>query len=314
MILKKPKFWDYGKGNLLAYVLLPLTLPIMLNNFFLNLKKSKKNKKIKLICIGNIYIGGTGKTPAVINLFKILKKFGLNVSIGKKFYKSHIDEIDLLKKESNVIVDKSRKKIIQKAEKDKIDCLIFDDGLQDKTVSYDIQFVCFDSKSWIGNGLLIPSGPLREKLNSLKKYDAVFLKNLNDNIDEKINLIRNYNSNIKVFSTNYEIRNLNKFDTSKDYLIFSGIGNPESFRGLLEKNKFKIIEEIIFPDHFTYSKKNIDFIKKRSKEINAKIITTEKDYIKISKIDPEDIEFLKVETKIDDEINFLNFIKSKIYD
>ena len=314
MILKKPKFWDYGKGNLLAYVLLPLTLPIMLNNFFLNLKKSKKNKKIKLICIGNIYIGGTGKTPAVINLFKILKKFDLNVSIGKKFYKSHIDEIDLLKKESNVIVDKSRKKIIQKAEKDKIDCLIFDDGLQDKTVSYDIQFVCFDSKSWIGNGLLIPSGPLREKLNSLKKYDAVFLKNLNDNIDEKINLIRNYNSNIKVFSTNYEIRNLNKFDTSKDYLIFSGIGNPESFRGLLEKNKFKIIEEIIFPDHFTYSKKNLDFIKKRSKEINAKIITTEKDYIKISKIDPEDIEFLKVETKIDDEINFLNFIKSKIYD
>ena len=314
MILKKPKFWDYGKGNLLAYVLLPLTLPVMLNNFFLNLKKRKKNKKIKLICIGNIYIGGTGKTPAVINLFKILKKFDLNVSIGKKFYKSHIDEIDLLKKESNVIVDKSRKKIIQKAEKDKIDCLIFDDGLQDKTISYDIQFVCFDSKSWIGNGLLIPSGPLREKLNSLKKYDAVFLKNLNDNIDEKINLIRSYNSNIKVFSTNYEIRNLNKFDTSKNYLIFSGIGNPKSFRGLLEKNKFRIIEEIIFPDHFTYSKRNIDFIKKRSKEINAKIITTEKDYIKISKIDPDDIEFLKVETKIDDEINFLNFIKSKIYD
>ncbi len=314
MILKKPKFWDYSKGNLLAYVLLPLTLPIILNNFFLNLKKSKKNKKIKLICIGNIYIGGTGKTPTVINLFKILKKFDLNVSIGKKFYKSHIDEIDLLKKESNVIVDKSRKKIIQKAEKDKIDCLIFDDGLQDKTVSYDIQFVCFDSKSWIGNGLLIPSGPLREKLNSLKKYDAVFLKNLNDNIDEKINLIRSYNSNIKIFSTNYEIRNLNKFDTSKNYLIFSGIGNPKSFRRLLEKNKFRIIEEIIFPDHFTYSKKNIDFIKKRSKEINAKIITTEKDYIKISKIDPDDIEFLKVETKIDDEINFLNFIKSKIYD
>ena len=314
MILKKPKFWDYGKANFLAYVLLPLTLPIMLNNFFLNLKERKKNKKIKLICIGNIYIGGTGKTPMVINLFKVLKKFDLNVSIGKKFYKSHIDEIDLLKKESNVIVDKSRKKIIQKAEKDKIDCLIFDDGLQDKTVSYDIQFVCFDSKSWIGNGLLIPSGPLREKLNSLKKYDAVFLKNLNDNIDDKINLIRSYNSNIKVFSTNYEITNLNKFDTSKNYLIFSGIGNPKSFRGLLEKNKFRIIEEIIFPDHFTYSKKNIDFIKKRSKEIDAKIITTEKDYLKISKIDPEDIEFLKVETKIDDEINFLNFIKSKIYD
>ena len=229
MILKKPKFWDYSKKNLLAYILLPLTLPIIINNFFLNLKKNEKNKKLKLICIGNIYIGGTGKTPMVINLFKILKKFDLNVSIGKKFYKSHIDEIEFLKKESNLIVDKSRKKIIQKAEKNKVDYLIFDDGLQDKTVSYDIQFVCFDSKSWIGNGLLIPSGPLREKLNSLKKYDAVFLKNLNNDIDDKINLIRSYNPNIRVFCTDYKLINLKNFDVSKNYLIFSGIGSPESF-------------------------------------------------------------------------------------
>jgi len=313
MILKKPKFWNYGKKSLLAYILLPLTLPIIINNFFLNLKKNEKNKKIKLICIGNIYIGGTGKTPMVINLFKILKKFDLNVSIGKKFYRSHVDEIDLLKKESDLIVDKNRKKIIQKAEKNKIDYLIFDDGLQDKTVSYDIQFVCFDSKSWIGNGLLIPSGPLREKMDSLRKYDAVFLKNFNDNIDDKINLIRSYNPNIKVFSTKYELTNLNKFDISKNYLIFSGIGSPESFKELLEKNKFKIIEEIIFPDHFDYTKKDVASIKKRSKEIDAKIITTEKDYIKVSKIDPEGIKFLKVETKIIDEINFVNFIKSKIY-
>ena len=314
MILKKPKFWDYSKKNLLAYILLPLTLPIIINNFFLNLKKNEKNKKLKLICIGNIYIGGTGKTPMVINLFKILKKFDLNVSIGKKFYKSHIDEIEFLKKESNLIVDKSRKKIIQKAEKNKVDYLIFDDGLQDKTVSYDIQFVCFDSKSWIGNGLLIPSGPLREKLNSLKKYDAVFLKNLNNDIDDKINLIRSYNPNIRVFSTDYKLINLKNFDVSKNYLIFSGIGSPESFKWLLEKNKFKIIEEIIFPDHFKYTKKDIASIKKRSKEINAKIITTEKDYVKVSKIDPEGIEFVKVETKIIDEINFINFVKSKIYE
>ena len=63
--------------------------------------------------------------------------------------------------------------------------IIFDDGLQDKNISYDLQFVCFDSERWIGNGNLIPSGPLREKISSLKKYDAVFLKHH----DEQYNFI-----------------------------------------------------------------------------------------------------------------------------
>ena len=179
MKFKKPFFWDLKKPNLISNILYPLTIVIKINNFFLNLKNENKIEKIKTICVGNIYLGGTGKTPTTIKLYEILKKHGLNISTAKKFYKSQIDEKTILEKKSNLILGNNRKEIIHEAIAKKKDFLIFDDGLQEKKVNYDLQFVCFDSKKWIGNGRLIPAGPLREDLQSLKKYDGVFLKNEN---------------------------------------------------------------------------------------------------------------------------------------
>ena len=170
MKIIKPKFWDFKKPNILAFLLLPFTAILIINNFFLNLKKKKKFKNIKSICVGNIYIGGTGKTPSSIKIFKILKQLKHKVVIGKKFYKDQIDEIKLLKKYSKVISLPSRTKIIEQAKKNKNQIIIFDDGLQDKELTYDLKIVCFDAKNLIGNGNLLPSGPLREKIQSLKKF------------------------------------------------------------------------------------------------------------------------------------------------
>ena len=85
MKFKKPKFWDLKKPNLISLFLLPLTLPIIINNYFLNFKSKTKNKSIKTICVGNIYLGGTGKTPTTIKLYNILNDLKLNVITGKKF-------------------------------------------------------------------------------------------------------------------------------------------------------------------------------------------------------------------------------------
>ena len=74
MNFKKPKFWDLKKPSLLSYILLPLTLIFSINNFFLELRSKKINKNLKTICVGNIYLGGTGKTPLVIKINSILKK------------------------------------------------------------------------------------------------------------------------------------------------------------------------------------------------------------------------------------------------
>ena len=94
--------------------------------------------------------------------------------------------------------------------------------------------------------------------------------------------------------------------------MFSGIGNPDSFKKTLQKNKFKIVEEIKFPDHYQYTTKDIQMIKLRAININAKIITTEKDFVKISQSDSNKIDFLEIDLVIKKQDELVSFIKSKL--
>jgi len=314
MILKKPKFWDLKKPNFFAYLLYPFTILVEINNIISRLIPKKKFAEIKTLCVGNLYIGGTGKTPTSLLLYNLLKKMNINPVTAKKFYNNQIDEQKILKDHSNFISQNDRKKIVKKAIEMKFDMIIFDDGLQEKWIDYDIKFACFDSEKWIGNGHLIPSGPLREKINTIKNYDGIFLKiiNENSNLDHIYNKIKDINPNIEVFELDIEIKNINNFNTDKDYIIFSGIGNPDSFKKLLLKNKFKIIEEINFPDHYNYQDKDISEIINKANSNNAEIITTEKDFKRIPQNFKEKIRFLEINTKIKDENKLVQFLKTKI--
>jgi len=312
MKFKKPKFWDLKRPNLLSYLLLPFTIPIRINNIFLNIKSKKKYDKIKTICVGNIYLGGTGKTPTTIKLYKILQQTGLNIFTAKKFYKSQLDEQTILHKKTQFITANDREEIIKRGFQNNADLLIFDDGLQDNKIKYDINFVCFNTQNWVGNNFLIPAGPLREKLDSLKKYDGVFLKENNSNGSEIVDLIKTFNNQIKIFFTYYRITNLATLNIDKKYIIFSGIGDPSNFKNTLLRNNFKIVEEIIYPDHYQYKQKDIDKIKFKANQLNAEILTTEKDYVKISKENSDNIKFLEIDLKIKNEEKLTNFIKSKL--
>ena len=314
MNFAKPLFWSYQKPNLLSNILLPFTCLIKINNFIINRKKKIKNKRIKSICVGNIYIGGTGKTPTAITLYHLIKEINKAVATAKKFYKSHEDEHIILKKTTNLILGKSRKEIFKKAISNKKKILIFDDGLQDRNVNYDLKFVCFNSSKWIGNGRLIPSGPLREKIDSLIKYDGIFLKDHTKNKNNIIKKIKKINPKIKIFKTYYKPNCLNKIDKKKRYLIFSGVGNPENFKEILKKNKIKVIKEIVFPDHYNYSDNDINKIQKIAKTLDAEIITTEKDYVKIKNSSKKNIKYFKVNLKISNQKKLLNFIKHKLYE
>jgi tetraacyldisaccharide 4'-kinase len=314
MKFKKPKFWDLERPNLISYLLKVFTLPIIINNLLLNLKSKKKIDRVKTICVGNIYVGGTGKTTTTIKLYEILKKLSFNVLTAKKYYSSQVDEQILLKNKTNFISEITRKNIINKAIKKNFDLIIFDDGLQDRSLAYDLEFVCFDTGNWIGNGELIPSGPLREKLDSLKKYDAIFLKDNNDKKEQIKELIIKKNPNIKIFNTKYKPINLQKFNDKKKYLIFSGIGAPKDFKLILQKENINIVDEIIYPDHFDYKSYDIKNIKQLAKKAEAKIITTEKDFVKISIEDRDNINFLEIDLEIENEKELIQFIKSKIYE
>ena len=302
MIFRKPYFWDYKKPNFLSYILLPLTFPLIINNFLLKYKKKDTlDDKIKKICIGNIYIGGTGKTPLVIKIYQVLNDLGFKTATVKKFYANHIDEQKMLIDKTELYCLKDRYAALQEAIKDNKDVVIFDDGLQDRSINYDLKFVCFNNTKWIGNGLLIPAGPLREKIQSILKYDALFINgNEIDNSNLKL-MIRKYNKDIKIFESHYNPTNINNFSLTEKYLIFSGIGNPDAFRETLKINNINIIKEVIFPDHYNYTQNDINKIRSEAKKFNAKIITTEKDFAKIDPSKNDDIKFLEIELKVKNE-------------
>lgn len=310
MYVKKPKFWD-EKLSLFSCLLFPLTYLIEIKNFLSDRKKKFLSKKIKTICVGNIYVGGTGKTPTTIKLFNLFKKIKPTAT-AKKYYPSQKDEEILLKEKTIFLTANNRKDIIKRAIKKKIEVVIFDDGLQDGQVDYDVKIVCFDSQTAIGNGLLIPAGPLREKLKRIKKYDAVLIKCDSQKPTSLIKLLKKYNPKIKIFTSAFKVTNLKKFDRNDKYLIFSGIGNPKSFEKILEKNNFKIIDKEIFPDHYIYTDKDLSNIIKKAKKYNASILTTEKDYIKIPFKYKRYIKYLELKLILHNEKNFIKYINFKI--
>ena len=307
MIIKKPKFWDRKKPNIYTYLLTPISKIVSLFN---TLKKGQNLEfsGIKVICVGNIYIGGTGKTPLAIKISQLLNKRNLKASVLKKFYNDQKDEQILINNKTNLISKKDRKICIEDAINNNFKYAIFDDGLQDKSIKYNIKICCFSSNNWIGNGNVIPAGPLREKVSSLKNFDIVFLNGPDINNKEIKKEIMEVNDNIEIFEGSYKPKNLDKLDNSQNYVAFSGIGNPENFNFTLKENNFKILKNFSFPDHYNYKNNELKNIKRFAIKNNLKIITTEKDYLRINKELRSDINYIEMDLEIKDENKFLNLI------
>ena len=314
MKFKKPKFWDYKKPSVFSFFLQIFTVPLIINNYLRELKDNKsvtRDYSIKTVCVGNIYLGGTGKTPSAIKISQILNDLKYSTIFVKKHRIETLDEERLLKKYGKVLVSSKRNDSLIEANKSS-HVAIFDDGLQDSSINYDLTFVCFNTEAFIGNGMLIPAGPLREKIDSLKKYDVVFLNGNNNSNSYIKSLIKRKFPKIIIFEAIYVPINLNKINIHKKYLIFSGIGNPESFKTTLQDNKIHVLKSLEYPDHYNYSNQDINKIKKIAKKINADILTTEKDYMRLNKTTSKNIKFLKIELKIKNEKKFINFLKLKI--
>jgi tetraacyldisaccharide 4'-kinase len=309
MNLKKPKFWDYKKPNIYAYCLQPLAYILQIINSVKLLVKIKKQKfKIKTICIGNIYIGGTGKTSLSIKINEILNSNNIRSCLIKKFYNSQIDEKKILEKRGKVFSSFKRIDAINQAENEKFDVAILDDGLQDHTLKCDINFVCFNNLNWVGNGLTIPAGPLRESIENLKKYQHIFINGNNKYLSDIKKDILKINPNINIHVGIYQPLNLHEFDKNDNYLVFSGIGNHETFISMIKEYGLNISKDIEFPDHYKYTGRDIEQIIDQANVLKSKIITTEKDYLRLENYKPKEIKFIKSTLKIIDEKKLINTI------
>ena len=306
MKLNKPRFWK-EKINLISVFLYPLSLIYILAVYLKKILTKSIEFKIPIICIGNIYLGGTGKTPISIFLAKEFLKIGKKSVIVRKFYSNHKDEYDLIKENfSNLILNKDRIQGVIKAEKYGHDCVILDDGFQDFSIKKKLNILCFHQNQLIGNGLVLPAGPLRERLSSLKRAHSVLINGKkNDTFEKKI---LNINKNLKIFYLSYKPQNLEQFK-NKRLLAIAGIGNPENFLQLIEENKLRVEEKLIFPDHHIFSQIEIENIKNKIKSGGYQIITTEKDYFKMKQFDINELNYLKISLEISDKEKFLEMAK-----
>ena len=314
MKIKKPQFWDYKKPNIFAYILLPISFFLQfLNSIKKNIVTKKKIDNIKTICIGNIYIGGTGKTSLCLKLHEILDEKKLKTCFIKKSYDDQIDEQKILEKKGKLFKSNKRDIALQKALDENYQIAIFDDGLQDVSIDYDLKFLCFNNINWIGNGCTIPSGPLRENFYNIKNYNNIFINGNLENLEPIKEEIFKINPSAKIYVGKYVPQKIDKFDKRQSYLVFSGIGNHKTFVSMLKIHNFNIVKDIEFPDHYNYLKKDIDEIISTSKNINCKILTTEKDFIRLKNHISNEIEYISSKLEILNEEKLLQTL-SKIYE
>ncbi len=305
----KPKFWDKKQISLFSILLFPIALFIKLLIFFKRFFTKNHRCSIPVICIGNIYLGGTGKTPLCIELFSILKGLKKNPVFIRKKYESFQDEINLLKQIGPTYEGSKRINALEDAIQNKGEVAILDDGFQDFSINKNLSIVCFNEKQWIGNGLVIPSGPLREGLIALKRAGCVMI-NGEKNTDIE-NRILSHNKEIKIFYSKYKAQNIDKFKNKK-VTAFAGIGNPVNFFNLLKNNNIDISEKISFPDHYEYLDKELENLIYKAKENHTILLTTEKDYFRINENYKKNINCLKIVVEIENRNQFIEEIKKVI--
>ncbi len=305
MKFNKPKFWDIPKISFWAIALFPLSFFFLLASIIRKFLKNEHKFQIPVICVGNIYVGGTGKTPLASEIYKIVRSYGKNPGFIKKGYNYLYDEIEMLKKVGKIFINKNRKEAIELLISSGQDVAILDDGFQDFSIKKDLSILCFNSKQLIGNGFIIPSGPLRESLTSIRRAHCIII-NGDKNLEFE-NKIKKINKNVKIFYSKYKIKNLDKFKNKK-VIAFAGIGNPSNFFELLKENNINLKKTFSFPDHYNYSVQDYS----RLIEKNTFLVTTEKDYLRIDDKMKKNFYCVDVDLEIENKNELINLIQSKL--
>ena len=306
MNLKKPNFWE-TKNNIFVILLLPFSLIFFLITYLKRKFTIPVKFKIPVICIGNIFIGGTGKTPLSIFIAQELKNLGRKPVIIKKFYENQKDEQMLIEKETGSLITHTQRKKAIKAAEENYDLAILDDGFQDYSIRKDLNILCFNNEQLIGNGFIFPSGPLRENFGRIIEAKIIIINGKkNEEFERKIYKI---NRTVKIFYSKYEAQNIEKF-RGKNTIAIAGIGNPQNFFKILQDNDISLEKTISYPDHYEFSQLEIEKLEQEAKDKNCSIITTEKDFLRIQNLKFENISYCRVKLEIFKKDFFLNEIKN----
>lgn len=308
MNFKKPNFWDYKRVSFWSILLLPFSIIYLITLLIIQALKNREKFSIPIICVGNIYLGGTGKTPVAREVFNIAKSLNKNPAFIKKYYDYLVDEVKMLEKTGKVFPCKKREEGISSAITKKHDVAILDDGFQDLSINSNFSILCFNSNQLIGNGFVIPSGPLRENLSAIRRSDCIII-NGEKNLEFEKKLTKSMGGRkIPIFYSKYKINNLEKF-IKKEIIAFAGIGNPSNFFNLLKENNLNLKRTFSFPDHHNYSVEDFNEI---VNDESALIVTTEKDYYRLSSEQKKNCCYAEVSLNIEKKDILKNLISNHL--
>lgn len=300
--MKTPKW--FLKRNVLSCALLPLSLFYrMVSHVVFNVRKRHEYvSKRPIICFGNILAGGVGKTPIVRNVAKFFDAPVIMRGYKKSKETGFIgDEAKMLSGDGILVHVGDRKSnlILLNKQKSKTP-IIMDDGFQNSSIKKDVSVLVFDENIGFGNGFILPAGPLREPKSAIHRADAIIVIK-NKDVAKDFALP----TNIPIFYANNQF--ICPYDNKTNVVAFAGIGYPKKFFNSITS---KVVETHAFPDHYQYTESDIKNLIKIANDKNAKLLTTEKDWVRLPGWAKKEIVFLKLNTEI--ESRFFDWLKEKI--
>lgn len=310
--MKTPTFWYQPRSRISAF-LSPLGWLYGKGSKLLSMFKKSTRFSVPLLSIGNIVSGGAGKTPTAIALAHLLQQKGINVHFVTRgygglekgplkvdpSYHSSVevgDEPLLLAQQAPTWVARKRTLGVQEAITQGAQVIILDDGHQTMGLYKDISFIVTDHLQGLGNGYVLPAGPLRENLeDGLNRADAVIEIGEGSLAPSK-----------PVFKARCVPRPLNI--SSNRVVAFCGLGFPQKFYKTLEKLGIDLVATETFPDHYKYTEEDLLRLRKLAKRHQAVLVTTRKDLIKIHPSWQIQLHVLDIDIQFEDAEGVCGFI------
>ena len=327
-MLKAPKFWYLKRDSLLSNSLYPFSLIFRLGTKIRNLVSRERKTNLPIICVGNIVVGGAGKTPVALKIGNMLIKAGYKPHFVSKGYggleknntlvndwhspKSVGDEPLLLSEIAPTWIGLDRNKSFELASENGADCIVMDDGFQNPTLQKDFSIIVINGEQGFGNKRVMPSGPLRESINrGLSRTNLVItIGEISESVKEKIP------KHIPIIAANFKIKEDYMMLKGQSVTAFAGIAYPEKFFNSLKLVKAKIIDTISYSDHHIYSEDDLLHLAEIANKNKSILVTTKKDMVRIPKNYRSLVKTIDGFIELDDEKLLLeilsNLIENKI--
>lgn len=283
---------------------------------------------IPVLCIGNINVGGTGKTPAAIALMALIRAKGLarkpafllrgyggtirQTTLVRPGHHTAVqvgDEALLLARHGDAFIAYDRLEGAREILRRGHDLIIMDDGFQNKALHKDLQFVVVNGALGFGNGHLLPAGPLREPLaDGMRRADGFFLIGADEHSVRAL-----LPPEKPVWTAKICAALQAPISSHQPYLAFAGLGNPKRFFDFMRCDlNLRIVETRAFPDHHHYQNDDLRALTTRAQTLGARLITTEKDAVRLPPDFVQEITVLPIALHFDEGDTLASFIKQRL--